>query len=46
MDVHSERPERVSAKCGSVNSETLAHVVTRAAAVITQAIRPLHGDRE
>jgi len=37
MDVHSERPERVSAKCGSVNSETLEHVVTRAAAVITRA---------
>ncbi|MCS3660529.1 hypothetical protein GGQ07_002138 [Salinibacter ruber] len=46
MDVHPDLLERVSAKCGSVNSETLAHVVTLAVAVITQAIRPLHGDRE
>jgi|GEM_PF-3524293 len=46
MGVHSERPERVSAKCGPVNSETLGHVVTRAVAAITQAIRPLRGDRK
>jgi len=37
MDVHPDLLECTSAERESVNSETLAHVVTRAAAVITRA---------